>query len=84
MDSGGPSYKVLQDHQNSRDTKFHLVLTKKPASISDLHFLVFTHEHFPFSGNRSYAYAVCSTTDPVVSWLAKTSLAKILLQAIYI
>ena len=84
MDAGRPRCKVLQNHQNSRDMKLHLVLTKKPASISDSHLLACIHEHFPFSGNRSCAYATCSPIDPVGSWLAKTFLAKILLQAICI
>lgn len=52
MAAGGPSCKVLQDHENSGDTELHVVLAKNPASLSDLHLLlVCLHEHFPFSGN---------------------------------
>lgn len=40
MDAGGPSCKVLQAHQNSRDVKLPLVLKGNTASLSDLHLLL--------------------------------------------
>lgn len=85
MAAGGPGCKVLQYLENLRDTELHLVLAKNPVSLSDLHLLlVCLHEHFPLSGNGSYAYTTCSTIDPVGSWLAKTPLTEILLQPICI
>lgn len=85
MDAGGPSCKVCQGHQNSSNVKLQPVLTGNTVSLSDFPLLyVCVHELFPFPGNRPYVYAICFLIALVGSWIAKASLAQILLQAIYI
>lgn len=72
MAAGGPSCKVLQDHENSGDMELHLVLAENPASPSDLRLLLVCLHELSILGNRVWAYTTHSPVDPVGSWLTKT------------